>query len=1055
MLDPTRIIPERERNREQLFTRRYEALLAWALRLTNQDRASAEDLVQDAFIQFVLGRTSLEKIENIDGYLRRMLRYMHLSRISRNVQKTLDQMLSLSDYDSFNQSWRATEPSRQMQTREELWQVCSYACARKETSRAGAVLILRFFHEYYPSEIARVLCSSRHCVDQWQRLARSELKLYMSGRRGLRFLNSKAAPEPAYAGLDSSNGDLIGDLRRQIFHSRQGECLPTEQLQKIYQLSSDETLRAPKLGHIVSCRACLDAVNQILDIPLLAERYQSDSSRPGEPPSIKPGGDSSSGGPTNVNTQYKQRLREVAEHEPKELRIFVNGSAVGSLKVSSNLSELDLCLIHVRRVEFVEIFSEQDIRLLFFSVSPSAGPKPDQWATIELSEGRTLKAFLRCESGGPILHIVYQETALQEPELTKPLTLVKQNPAPIVFSDIGHRSQPGEQSLVTRLTLNDKPDGSKLERLRRALKLTRRVTTTRVAGSANETITAPEVQKNDYKPGELTFLSRISPTIPKPFWAHPAWLTVLFTLIAVGVFMWYRTNDAPTPSAVSLLEQASAAEKMNAQISGRVTHRIINLEVRRITDGLLVSRQKIEVWQDSARGERAQRVYDESGRLIAGAWQSADGARTIYHHGTGSRMNSAEVPTDNLLLNLDDVWQLELSATEFRALVRDSQEARMIEQPSYYMITFDHQRVVGASRLLKATLTLNRTDLRAIKQTLLVQRGGEGRAYHFVEASFELLPQSSVEPAVFEPERTMEGRDSGIGTRGEKAIAPAPISSLARALPVASAELEVDVAYLLNQAKADRREQISLSRSAAGLLSVEGIVDTEERKAELIRAFAPVSNNPAVKIEIVTVTDALKRRESGSQSAFTVREEEETDHKIAVDNELRTHLSRRDATLVSDADLDEAVRSFSSRNVDRSYRALFHAIELKRLVNRFAGVDMRTITLDARTKWLQMVREHAIAVERETGALRREIQPVFFPGFSSGGVGDELGSGGDVDLARVVEQLHKLALSNNEAIRAALMISSHSSSAQLKSTQFWRSLMSAEKLAARVKHYRG
>jgi len=30
--------------------------------------------------------------------------------------------------------------------REELWQACEYACARKETSRAGSVMILRFFH---------------------------------------------------------------------------------------------------------------------------------------------------------------------------------------------------------------------------------------------------------------------------------------------------------------------------------------------------------------------------------------------------------------------------------------------------------------------------------------------------------------------------------------------------------------------------------------------------------------------------------------------------------------------------------------------------------------------------------------------------------------------------------------------------------------------------------------------------------------------------------------------------------------------------------------------
>src|SRR5882724_29677 len=115
MLDPQKVPPRGEQKREELFTERYERLLVWALRLTNQHRPSAEDLVQDAFIQFVLGRTSLEEIENIDGYLRRMLRYMQLSRMSRNAQKVLDRTISITDYDSFDQSWRAIEPARRMQ----------------------------------------------------------------------------------------------------------------------------------------------------------------------------------------------------------------------------------------------------------------------------------------------------------------------------------------------------------------------------------------------------------------------------------------------------------------------------------------------------------------------------------------------------------------------------------------------------------------------------------------------------------------------------------------------------------------------------------------------------------------------------------------------------------------------------------------------------------------------------------------------------------------------------------------------------------------------------
>src|SRR5258705_4957626 len=125
-----------------------------------------------------------------------MLRYMHLARMSRNVQQVNDRTLSIADYDSIHLSWRAIEPQQRMQAQEELRQICSYACSRKETSRAGSVLILRFFHEYFPTEIASILSSSRHCVDQWQRLARREVKLFMQESGRLRSVDARPPARP-------------------------------------------------------------------------------------------------------------------------------------------------------------------------------------------------------------------------------------------------------------------------------------------------------------------------------------------------------------------------------------------------------------------------------------------------------------------------------------------------------------------------------------------------------------------------------------------------------------------------------------------------------------------------------------------------------------------------------------------------------------------------------------------------------------------------------------------------------------------------------------------
>jgi hypothetical protein len=99
-----------------------------------------------------------------------------------------------------------------------------------------------------------------------------------------------------------------------------------------------------------------------------------------------------------------------------------------------------------------------------------------------------------------------------------------------------------------------------------------------------------------------------------------------------------------------------------------------------------------------------------------------------------------------------------------------------------------------------------------------------------------------------------------------------------------------------------------------------------------------------------------------------------------------------------------------------------------------------------------MLREKTDAFQGETAQLRAEIQPIFFPD-TNGFIAEEIAIETDADLARAVARLHRLAIANNATIRAALTISSQSSAAGIKSRQFWSALISAERLAARIKEY--
>jgi RNA polymerase sigma factor (sigma-70 family) len=1010
MLDQRLVAAQPDDKREQLFTERYEGLLAWAMRLTNQQRDAAEDLVQDAFVQFVLGRTRLEEIENIDGYLRRMLRYMHVSRLNRSAQHLHDAALSVADYDSCQLGWTAIEPPRRMQAFEELHQICTYACARKESSRAGSVLILRFFHDYFPTEIAGILNSSRHCVDQWQGLARREVKLFMDEPGRLRFVNDAKPANAQHVKYLKSDCDLMLELRQMIFNSRRGECLSSEELDEVYNGDNADALTTARLAHIVSCRACLEAVNSLLGLPSLAQRYQAQPPEPKGPPTDGSGGSASGGGSSDLSGKFAHRLRETREHKPQELRISINGFLVSSLKVSSDLSELDLNLTPEDPIEFVEVSSEQGVQMLFFSVDP-AGKQTEQWAWIELSEGRSLEACFRNDNG-PSLHVVYNDPAPAEAFST-----ALSSSLCVVPGADTRETKLGKQGVVFRLR-------SRLQGL--------------LGFSA-----ATESSQTQL----LNLLGQSAGAEPRQFWRQPGWLIVLVSALVIAGFLYFKSSLSPSVTASELLARAAVVRQSNA---GQVTHRFLNLEVRRSAEGAILAQQRIEIWE-SASGTAAQRLYDQSNKLIGGTWQKADGARVVYHHGSKPQSQSGVAQPDDLLLNPDDIWQLQPSAGSFGALIEQPALAEVEERSATYVLRYEQGRTIGASQLLKATLTLSKSDLHPIEQTLLVLRGDVLREFRFVEASFELVPLKNVAPAVFDVEPELTGGAGKPGRPEDWALrdlstSRVPPSSSTSTPPSASAELEVDVAYLLNRAKADRNEQVTLTRSAGGSLRVEGVVDNQERKDEFLRALAPVLNNPAVKIDIRTISEASPLPKS--TNTVIVQQAEETAETVAVYEDLRAYFEKRNPS----GPTEEAIRNYSSRLVDGSYKALFHAIELKRLVDRFVKVDMRTVTPDARAKWLAMIHEHADALEHQTALLRQQLEPVFPAGAGVSEV-EEISIENDAELMRRIEQLYQLTVANNVAIRSAFTISSQSSATAIKSVNFWQSLQRAEKLAAVIGRY--
>jgi len=1019
---------------EELFIERYERLLSWSQKLTGGDQQRAEDVVHDTFVQFILRRPSLNTIENLDGYLYAMLKNTHLSQ-ARRASQDPNRHLSLVEYDSAEIGLRAIDPHTQVQVQEELHRICAYATLRKETSKAGSVLILRFFHGYYPSEIASVTRTTRTAVDKWLQIARAEARLYINNPACLTFMRDSQVRELSGIDFGLSATGFLNELREEIFRSRRSECLRAEEIREKYRAAEAGSLDCDHLAHIVSCAQCLNLINHLLGLPLLSQRSPSDTLGSKSRPKSGPPGGGSSGAVSGDGpaTKCLRRVKETIEHKPKELRIAANGYFLASHKIRSELSEQDLSLNVGEPIGFVEVFSEQGIRLILFEIEPPPEGAFDQTALVKFGDGRSLETKVSFNNPWPTLRLVYADPTFTEAESLNLAALETE------ANDLASAGP----------ATDDNSGGNARRRL-------------------------------------LLFVIWLKALVASRLWLRPATVTTLFALTLIASLLLYLHSSTPIVPSAELLSQAIRAEEIIAGKKDQVLHRSINLEERLVDcqlaivdcrlsssasppTGKLIAQHRIEVWQSAEKGITARRLYDERGALVAGDWirrdgekqpvlGNVDGSRTIYRaHHAAPEPESTIGKRQSAIGNME-VWQLSPSAKEISQLIGNTQNARVQELSNTYVIRYE------VTAALQVTVVLSRDDLHASEMTLVIEsqesenrsQKSEGsseprlsanrqwREYRFVETSFERRPVSAVAPAVFEPDAILLG-GAGTSGRGNTKISSPPPFAITPTPVVATAALEVEVLRLLNEAKADLGEQVTVTRTPGGPVQIQAMVETEARKTEIVRALSSVTGNPAVKVEVETVAEALKRQPQTKSSSgpVVIQRIESANNENPIQEELHRYFAAKDENRTN-----EQVRRFADEMVGDSQQAMRHAWALKRLLSQFSPEDIRTLSPEARGKWLALIHAHARAFEQGARRLREKLAPILFPSSSSSDAPDEIRISDDAELARAVDQLFTLASANDAAIRSAFAFSTGSASADaVKTPRFWQSLRAAESLA--------
>jgi len=225
----------------------------------------------------------------------------------------------LTDYDSAETALWTSDPYLQMDAQQNLIRICRFAFVGREESREASALLLRYFHGYYPKEIARVLNCRRPLVDTYLKIARKKLKVFMAD---VGWTESRFADLPApiqKLSSSTSTGEFLLNLRDALLRPANGHCLSHVELRTLYQGSN--TLECQTLAHVVYCERCLDEINRLLHLAPLSERNPVDTVEQDKRPRKRSGNRR----PPSVAMSYQSpkelvvRIRDVIEHRPEML----------------------------------------------------------------------------------------------------------------------------------------------------------------------------------------------------------------------------------------------------------------------------------------------------------------------------------------------------------------------------------------------------------------------------------------------------------------------------------------------------------------------------------------------------------------------------------------------------------------------------------------------------------------------------------------------------------------------------------------------------------------
>jgi len=258
---------------------------------------------------------------------------------------------------------------------------------------------------------------------------------------------------------------------------------------------------------------------------------------------------------------------------------------------------------------------------------------------------------------------------------------------------------------------------------------------------------------------KVGWLARLM-TLPRPVWLTTATALLLLAVLSV---IWLSMKSI---SAAELLQRSAQAESQVGTDPSQVIHRTISFTASMpVRDTHFKVTRRIEIWKAPGRDLTIRRVFNERGELLGGRWLSAASKQSYYNRNIKAQMLIPALPGG--IPTLEQLLNREFTTQDFQQLIGAAKLARVETKPDVYIINYSNE----ATGLVRATLTLRRTDLQPIAQTLVTRCRENLCESNYAEVGLEKLALATVAPSVFEPEPELI--ESSVN--GKPASTPAPV----------------------------------------------------------------------------------------------------------------------------------------------------------------------------------------------------------------------------------------------------------------------------------------